>query len=98
MYMQDFYYQHISYILDNYEDNYWQVQDLVKQYKTGKILSLSDALSDLYYDAIGKVLLWAPKETALGKNLIEELCYGIPASVFSDLADKYAPYEETVDA
>ena len=97
MEMQDFYYRYISNVFDNYEEHYWEVQELVKEYKKGKILSLGYALADLYHDAISKVLD-APHDSALGHRLIEELCYGVPQHIFDEIADKYLPSEETVDA
>jgi len=97
MEMEDFYYRHIGLVFDNYEDTYWTIQSYVQLCKADKHLYLGNMLADLYEEAIYRALSDIP-EQSLGYRLISELCYGVPQHIFDQIADKYLPAEETVDA
>lgn len=93
MEMQDFYYRHIGFVFDNYEDTYWTIQGYVKLCTIDPTLRLSDMLAELYATAIDKALSEIP-ETWLGHRLIGELCHGVPRHIFDELADRYLPESE----
>lgn len=82
----------ISMVFDNYEDVHNIIRYIVEN--SPDRFTVSNQLSELYDSSIDRLLRETP-DTWLGHRLIREMCFGIPQSVFDELAyDYWAAFEK----
>lgn len=75
----------ISLVLNNDETAYFWILRLTTE--SGSVIELGACIHDYYVELIANTLDQGPD--GLGAMLIREMCFGIPSSVFEDIAQDY---------
>ena len=74
----------ISLVFSNIEEAYFWIKDLVSECENREVLSA--CIKDYYEGCVASV---TGDSASVGAYLVRELCFGIPSSVFDEIAEDF---------